>query len=174
MWKILKICLVIRFDSYTNVTHGQTDTGRRHRSHLCIASRGKNCIMSSFDLNRLFVQPFAVVLMSTAIMPVMSARSIKRARHSVAGPTSRGFFIRWVTQLNWRFMLNVQRRWLACCCSSCCMTIRRLWKDERRTDGGIRRPTGLLREKRTGRRSLMHFEPFSHVRLTVSGASQSV
>jgi len=37
--KILKICLFVSTES-TNVTDGQTDTARRHRPRLCIASRG--------------------------------------------------------------------------------------------------------------------------------------
>ena len=39
--KNLKICLFIS-TQYTNVTDRQTDTTRRHRPRLCMASRGKN------------------------------------------------------------------------------------------------------------------------------------
>jgi len=39
--KTVKICLFV-LTEYTNVTHRQTDTARRHRPRLCAASRGKN------------------------------------------------------------------------------------------------------------------------------------
>jgi len=39
--KILMVCLLV-LTQFTNMTDTQTDTARRHRPHLCIASRGKN------------------------------------------------------------------------------------------------------------------------------------
>jgi len=38
---MVKICLFVSTE-YTNVTDGRTDTARRHKRRLCIASRGKN------------------------------------------------------------------------------------------------------------------------------------
>ena len=40
VWKIVKICLFVSTE-YTNTADRRTDTARRHRAHLHIASRGK-------------------------------------------------------------------------------------------------------------------------------------
>ena len=48
--------MFIRFDRATNVTDGRTDrwtdTARRYRPRLCIASRGKNCNNNNNNNNK--------------------------------------------------------------------------------------------------------------------------
>jgi len=57
--KCLKLYLLISTE-YTNVTDRQTDTARRHRPRLCIASRGKNTKRRATHLSKVV----EVVLMS--------------------------------------------------------------------------------------------------------------
>jgi len=42
---MLKMYLLV-LTEYTNVTDGRTDTARRHKAALCIASRGKKMVIA--------------------------------------------------------------------------------------------------------------------------------